>query len=96
MDTTSSPPDLPADDTTAAVASRGTISVTYQLFIVLLTINALVVMAAYYLLPVPVEVKQVLYVLDSLNAFILLGDFFYRLYARRPGCATSSPSVGST
>jgi hypothetical protein len=61
-------------------ASRGTISVTYQLFAVLLTINALVVMAAYYLLPVPVEVKQVLYILDSLNAFILLGDFCYRLY----------------
>ncbi len=56
------------------------ISITYQLFIVLLTINALVVMAAFYVLPVPVEVKQVLYILDSLNAFILLGDFFYRLY----------------
>jgi voltage-gated potassium channel len=58
---------------------HGVISVTYQLFIVLLTINALVVMAAYYVLPLPVEVKQVLYILDSLNAFILLGDFFYRL-----------------
>jgi voltage-gated potassium channel len=60
--------------------SRGVISVTYQLFIVLLTINALVVMAAYYVLPLPIEVKQVLYILDSLNAFILLGDFFYRLF----------------
>ena len=80
MDTTSSPPNPPADDATAPSASRGTISVTYQLFIVLLTINALAVMAAFYVLPVPVEVKQVLYVLDSLNAFILLGDFFYRLY----------------
>ena len=69
----------PTDDAPQA-RNRGVISVTYQLFIILLTINALVVMVAYYLLPVPVEVKQVLYILDSLNAFILLGDFFYRLY----------------
>lgn len=80
MDTTSTLPNPPADDATAPARSRGAISVTYQLFAVLLMINTLVVMAAYYLLPVPVEVKQVLYILDSLNAFILLGDFFYRLY----------------
>jgi voltage-gated potassium channel len=59
---------------------RNQISVVYNLFIAIVTILALVVMAAYYLLPVPEEVRQVLYILDSLNAFILLGDFFYRLY----------------
>jgi len=59
---------------------RGEISVTYQLFTIVVTIIALVVTAAYYLLPVPVEVKQVLYILDSLNAFIFQADFFYRLY----------------
>lgn len=66
-------------DSQREAPSRGVISVTYQLFIVLLTINALVVMAAFYVLPLPAEVKQVLYILDSLNAFILLGDFLYRL-----------------
>jgi voltage-gated potassium channel len=59
---------------------RGEISVTYNLFIVIITIIALVVMVAYYFLPVPEEVGQVLYILDSLNAFILLADFCYRFY----------------
>lgn len=59
---------------------HGQISLTYELFIVVVMINALVIMGAYYLLPVPIEVKQVLYILDSLNAFILLADFFHRLY----------------
>lgn len=80
METTSPSAGLPVDDALPPPSGRGTISVTYQLFITLLTINALVVMAAFYVLPVPIEVKQVLYILDSLNAFILLGDFFYRLY----------------
>jgi voltage-gated potassium channel len=79
METRSPSPDLPAENRALPPRSRGAISVTYQLFIILITINALVVMAAFYVLPVPVEVKQVLYILDSLNAFILLGDFFYRL-----------------
>lgn len=59
---------------------RGEISVTYNLFIAIVTIIALVVMVAYYFLPVPEEVRQVLYILDSLNAFILLADFCYRFY----------------
>ncbi len=79
MGTTNSPPDPSADNAADSPRGHGAISATYQLFIILLTINALVVMAAYYVLPLPVEVKQVLYILDSLNAFILLGDFFYRL-----------------
>lgn len=59
---------------------RGEISATYQLFTILLTLDALVVALAYYLLPAPKEVKEVLYILDSLNAFLLLADFFYRLH----------------
>jgi voltage-gated potassium channel len=59
---------------------RGEISVTYQVFIIVVTLNALAAVAAFYLIPFPVEVKQVLYILDSLNAFILLTDFGYRFY----------------
>jgi len=51
----------------AVRSSRGEIGVTHQLFTVVVTIITLSVTAAYYLLPVPVEVKQVLYILDSLN-----------------------------
>jgi voltage-gated potassium channel len=72
-------PEQSISDSEPEAPRHGVISVTYQLFIILLTINALVVMAAFYVLPLPIEVKQVLYILDSLNAFILLGDFFYRL-----------------
>jgi voltage-gated potassium channel len=61
-------------------ASRAEISVTYELFSIIVTVNALAVTAAFYLLPVPLQVKQVLYILDSLNAFILLVDFCYRFY----------------
>jgi voltage-gated potassium channel len=50
------------------------------MFSIFVTFTALVIAVAYYLLPLPVEVKQVLYVLDSLNAFILLADFAYRFY----------------
>ncbi|MCU0509140.1 MAG: potassium channel family protein [Anaerolineae bacterium] len=52
-------------------------SIVYRVFISAATILALFVTAAYYLLPVPEEVRQVLYIMDSLNAFILLADFFY-------------------
>lgn len=61
-------------------AGRGEIAVVYRIFISGDTVLALIVMAAYYLLPVPQEVRQVLYIVDSLNAFILLGDFFYSLH----------------
>jgi voltage-gated potassium channel len=63
-----------------ASRERGDTSATYNLFIAVVTIIALVVVVAYYLLPMPEEVRQVLYILDSLNAFILLADFLYRFY----------------
>lgn len=59
---------------------RGEITVVYRVFISAVTILSLFVAMAYYLLPGPEEVRQVLYIVDSLIAFILLGDFFYSFH----------------
>jgi voltage-gated potassium channel len=61
-------------------AERGSIAVVYRVFISANTLFALFIMAAYYLLPGPEEVRQVLYIVDSLNAFILLADALYTFY----------------
>jgi voltage-gated potassium channel len=53
---------------------------TYQLFVVFVTLLALAVTAAYYLLPLPATVRQVLFILNAITAFILLYDFFVQLY----------------
>ena len=52
---------------------------SYRLFIGYASINALLVLLAYYLLPLPQPVREVLAILDTLNALILLADFFVRL-----------------
>ena len=67
-------PTEPADD-----QGNITTRATYRLFIVFVTALALVVMVAYYL-PLPEPVRQVLYIQNSINAFILLYDFFMQFY----------------
>jgi hypothetical protein len=52
---------------------------TYSLFITLVALNSMAVSTAYYLLPLPLPVKEVLYIVDLLNSLILLADFFERL-----------------
>ncbi len=44
---------------------------TYQLFMVLVTLLALTITAAYYLLPLPATADQVLYIVDNLVALVL-------------------------
>jgi voltage-gated potassium channel len=61
-------------------SGRGEITVVYRVFISAVTILSLFVAVTYYLLPGPEEVRQVLYIVDSLIAFILLGDFFYSFH----------------
>lgn len=56
---------------------------TYQLFMALVTLLALAIAFAYYLIPLPETVDQVLYVVDSLISVILLYDFFAHVFTQR-------------
>jgi voltage-gated potassium channel len=56
---------------------------SYRLFVAYTGFNALLVLLAYYLLPLPQPVREVLAILDTLNALILLVDFFVRLTINR-------------
>ncbi len=53
---------------------------TYQIFILLVTLVSLAVVVLYYLVPLPAPVDEVLYILNDINALILLADFAVRLY----------------
>jgi voltage-gated potassium channel len=57
----------------------GELRITYELFIALMCWIAFLVMASYYLLPLPQTVKEVLYIADVLICIPLLLDFFVRL-----------------
>jgi voltage-gated potassium channel len=52
---------------------------TYQLVLGLVALNALVVTVAYYFFPPSSPVRQVLYILDWINATIFFLDFLLRL-----------------
>lgn len=56
---------------------------TYQIFMVLVTLLALAITVASYLLALPTTVDQVLYIVDSLVALVLLFDFFVHLFSRK-------------
>jgi voltage-gated potassium channel len=51
----------------------------YELFIAMITVTALTVMIAYYFVPLPPEVDQVLVLVDFMYALVLLADFGIRL-----------------
>jgi voltage-gated potassium channel len=72
----------PLTEPEAPAAYRGgkKSSVTYQVFILGVMFFSLVIAGGYYLLPVPPEVREVLYVVDAFNALILLADFGLRLF----------------
>ncbi len=53
--------------------------VTYELYISLVTLISLAVVAAFFLLPLPQPVWEVLEITDAINALVLLLDFFVRL-----------------
>ncbi len=63
----------------SALATRA----TYQIFMVLVTLLALAITVAAYLLALPATVDQVLYIVDSLVALVLLFDFFVHLFSRK-------------
>lgn len=67
-----------ADDQGAIVTQA-----TYQLFITLVTFLALAITFAYYLIPLPPTVDQVLYIIDSLVCVILLYDFLAHVIRKR-------------
>jgi hypothetical protein len=52
---------------------------SYRLFIAIVSLNALVVLIAYYFVPLPRPAREVLAIIDTLNAVILLGDFLVQL-----------------
>ena len=53
---------------------------TYNIFVMLITILALICMLSYYFLPLQPEVKQVLYYSDLFACMILMFDFFLTWY----------------
>lgn len=53
---------------------------TYNIFVMLITFLALISMLAYYLLPLPTEVIQVLVITDSIACLLLMFDFFLTWY----------------
>lgn len=57
--------------------------VTYRMYIILVTLIALVLAAVYYWAPIPEQVRQVLYILNYIDALILLFDFVVR-FVRAP------------
>lgn len=73
------PASQPDADDQGAMVTRA----TYQLFMTLVTLLALAIAFAYYLIPLPATVDQVLYVVDSLVSVILLYDFFAHLFTQR-------------
>jgi voltage-gated potassium channel len=54
-------------------------SLTYQLFMLLVAINSVVVMVLFYLPFTPPVVRQVLYFADTIHALVFLFDFGVRL-----------------
>lgn len=52
---------------------------SYRGFIAMVSLNALAVLIAYYLIPLPRAADEVLLIVDSVNAVILLLDFLIRL-----------------
>jgi len=74
------PPDVqPGADDQGAIVTQA----TYQLFMTLVTFLALAIAFAYYLIPLPPTVDQVLYIVDSLVSLILLYDFFAHVFTKR-------------
>jgi len=60
-----------------------TLNLTYSIFIMLITLLALICMLGYIFLPLQPEVKQVLYYSDLFACMILMFDF-YRSWYRAP------------
>ncbi len=52
---------------------------SYRLFIGYVSLNSLIVLLAYTLLPLPLPVREVLVIIDGLNAAIFLIDFLTQL-----------------
>jgi voltage-gated potassium channel len=67
-------------DEAGAQTDRAVDRLTSRLFVGIVSLNALVVLIALYLIPLPPPAKEVLWIVDTINALILLGDFLLRLF----------------
>jgi voltage-gated potassium channel len=77
----SQPPSLPRlNDLIPAVEDTETLvtRVTYKIFMILVTLLALILMAVFYLTPLPNHAREVLYLVNFINSGILLFDFGVR------------------
>ena len=72
---------LPANGATSADDPALVTRVTYNIFIMLVTLISLSVMFLFYFVPLPEPVDQVLYFVNYIDAIILLFDFAVRLWA---------------
>ena len=66
--------------TTQSDAQRTVDRLTYRIFIGIVSLNVFVVLIALYLIPLPPPAKEVLWIIDTINALIFLLDFFLRLF----------------
>lgn len=68
------------DEKEAGRTDRTIDRLTYRIFIGIVSLNALVVLIGLYIIPLPQPAKEVLWIVDTINALIFLGDFFLRLF----------------
>lgn len=62
-----------------AAQDRTVDRLTYRIFIAIVSLNALLVLIGLYVIPLPQPAKEVLQIVDVLNAVIFLADFSLRL-----------------
>ena len=60
------------DDAAARTRTRTVERLTYRIFIGIVSLNALIVLIGLYLIPLPEPAKEVLWIVDALNALIFL------------------------
>jgi voltage-gated potassium channel len=68
---------------TNSQGDRAVDRLTYRIFISIVSLNALLVMIGIYIIPLPAPAKEVLQIVDVINALIFLGDFFLRIFTRQ-------------
>ncbi len=70
-------------DEASAKPDRTVDRLTYRIFIGIVSLNALLVLVGTYIIPLPQPAKEVLQIVDVLNALIFLFDFFLRLFTSK-------------
>jgi hypothetical protein len=68
------------ENESARNADRAVERLTYRIFIGIVSLNALVVLIGLYVVPLPAPAKEVLSIVDFINALIFFADFLLRLF----------------